>query len=94
MNSLGRKGTKSETENCMTFKTVELCRHLSLLKLKENGENMRKGQYLNIIVPKMICQILTYKMIWGNPYIKVKLITRLIHKLLSTVYWESIKFEL
>ena len=55
---------------------------------------MRKGQYLNPNVPKMLCQILTYKMIWGNPYIKVKLITRLIHKLLSTVYWESIKTEL
>lgn len=24
MNSLGRKGTKNETENCMTFKSVEL----------------------------------------------------------------------
>lgn len=55
---------------------------------------MRKGPYLNPIVPKMLCQILTYKMIWGNPYIKVKLITRPIHKLLRTVYWESIKIEL
>lgn len=35
MNSLGRKGTKSETENCMTLKTVELCGHRIFIKTRK-----------------------------------------------------------
>ena len=43
MNSLGRKGTKSETENCMTFKTVELCRHFIFIKTKRKWRKHEKG---------------------------------------------------
>lgn len=60
MNSLGRKGTKTETENCMTFKARSSWNTVSSWKLensKENVENMRKGQYLNIPVLKILYQV-------------------------------------